>query len=89
MNVKQHPGQFLPAEDPGAAAPEVVRDGLELVYTKYGNMPRKALGYKVVWETSDAGITLIERYFLRDEIVREASHVFLNGGISAAAEASL
>jgi hypothetical protein len=89
MTTKQHPGQFLPAENPGATVPEDVRVGPELVYTKYGNMPREALGYQVVWETSEEGVVLIERYFFRDEIVRQAPHVFLNRGIQTAAEAGL
>jgi hypothetical protein len=60
-----------------------------LIYTTKGNLPIKDLRYQHRWEEDAAAITLIEEYYLDDELVKRSSHVRLKKGLSALVQQQL
>jgi hypothetical protein len=51
----------------------------ELVFTKYGNLPRELLTYRHEWQPSDNALFFVEEYALQTtgEVVKRSRHGYL------------
>lgn len=52
-----------------------------LIYTVKGNLPVEDLRYHHEWQEDDSAITLVEEYYLGDELVRRNVHARLKKGL--------
>lgn len=60
-----------------------------LIFTSKGNLPVASLEYKHEWQENENEITLVEEYWLGDELVKRNVHCKLKRGLDSALEQQL